>query len=146
MVIHHRDEPFTWEGVPILPYKETGTHFRAITRHTLFTGDEELPVEFRYFEIEPGGHSTLERHEHAHAVMVIRGCGHVLVGSSVSAIGLFDLVHVPSMTWHQFRAGSGEPLGFLCVVSALRDRPQRPTDDDLASLRSVASVAEFIQV
>lgn len=113
------------------PYKETGTHFKSITRQTLFAGAEGMPTELRYFEIEPGGHSTLERHEHQHAVVVIRGCGEVLVGGVVSPIGLHDFVHVPPMTWHQFRASAGEVLGFLCVVASDRDRPQRPTDEDL---------------
>ena len=31
------------------------------------------------------------------------------------------------MTWHQFRATGGEPLGFLCLVRRERDKPQRPT-------------------
>jgi len=30
------------------------------------------------------------------------------------------------MAWHQFRAATDEPLGFLCMVTAERDRPQLP--------------------
>ena len=41
----------------------------------------------------------------------------------------FDLVTIPSWTWHQFRATDGEPLGFLCMVNAERDRPQLPTPE-----------------
>jgi hypothetical protein len=33
------------------------------------------------------------------------------------------------MTWHQFLADAGEPLGFLCMVPSERDRPQLPTAD-----------------
>jgi quercetin dioxygenase-like cupin family protein len=33
-----------------------------------------------------------------------------------------DLVNVPPMTWHQFRAAADAPLGFLCLVPATRDR------------------------
>jgi hypothetical protein len=29
---------------------------------------------------------------------------------------------VSAMTWHQFRATEGEPLGFLCTVNANRDK------------------------
>jgi hypothetical protein len=43
-------------------------------------------------------------------------------------------VSVPPMTWHQFRAAEGEPLGFLCLVSTDRDRPQLPTEQELQAL------------
>ncbi len=48
------------------------------------------------------------------------------------------------MTWHQFRATRGEPLGFLCMVDAVRDRPQLPTEEDLAALRRDPAVARFL--
>ena len=65
-----------------------------------------------------GGYSTLERHEHMHAVMILRGHGQCLVGEEVRQVKPFDLVTIPSWTWHQFRATEGEPLGFLCMVNA----------------------------
>lgn len=143
MVRTHHD--FTWEGVDIHPYKEDGgTHFKSITRQTLFKGAEALPVEFRYFEIQPDGHSTMERHDHLHVVMVIRGSGEVLVGDTITKIGQNDIVHVPSQTWHQFRANQGDHLGFLCLVSTDRDRPYRPQPEDLESLPE--HVRAFIRV
>ena len=57
----------------------------------------------------------------------------------------FDLVTIPSSTWHQFRATEGEPLGFLCMVNVLRDRPQLPTDQELAALKSMPTVAAFLE-
>jgi mannose-6-phosphate isomerase-like protein (cupin superfamily) len=145
MIRHHCGD-FTWEGVDVLPYKEDGTHFKSITRQTLLTAEGDLNAEFRYFEIGQGGHSTLERHEHQHVVLILRGTGRCLVGDEVAAIGPQDLVHIPALTWHQFRATDGEPLGFLCVVSNERDRPQRPTEEELAGLLQVPSVAEFVRV
>jgi hypothetical protein len=50
------------------------------------------------------------------------------------------------MTWHQFRADPDQPLGFLCMVNAERDRPQLPTESDLATLRAIPNVAAFIRV
>lgn len=133
MVRTHSD--FTWEGVDVHPYKEDGgTHFKSITRQTLFKGAETLPVEFRYFEIGPGGHSTLERHEHLHVVMVIRGKGTVLVGEEIRAVDLHDTVHVPAGTWHQFQATEDDHLGFLCLVATDRDRPYRPQAHDLDAM------------
>lgn len=137
---------FRWDGVPVLAYKEAGTHFRGITRQILHAGDEATGAELRYFEIEPGGHSTLERHEHAHVVLVIRGRGGCLVGDEVHDLDTHDVVFVPPVTWHQFRAHRGEALGFLCLVRCERDRPQRPSEDDLEVLRANAAIAAFVRV
>ncbi len=144
ILLRARDD-FRWESIPVLAYKETGNHFRNITRQILYPGDPALPVQWRYFEIADGGHSTLERHEHLHVVMVIRGLGRVLVGDRVLDIGLHDVIHIPAVTWHQFRATEGAPLGFLCVVHVDRDKPQLPDDDALAALRRDPRVAQFIR-
>lgn len=135
-----------WNGVPVLNYKEEGGHFKAISRQVLFPGGPKLGAELRYFEIEPGGHSTLERHDHIHSVMVIRGRGQCLVGDAVYDIGSNDLVYIPSLTWHQFRATAGEPLGFLCLVNVDRDKPQRPDEKSAAALKALPGVGDFIRL
>jgi quercetin dioxygenase-like cupin family protein len=133
-----------WHGVEVLRYKTDGAApFRDITRQVLFQ-DATLACELRYFEVGAAGYSTLERHEHTHAVMVLHGRGRCLVGDRVYAVGEHDLVHIPPLTWHQFRADGDAPLGFLCMVNAARDRPQLPTDEDLAALRRDPEVAAFI--
>lgn len=142
-MIRTQTSPFRWEGVDVHPYKETGTHFRSITRQTLFEGDSAMPIEMRYFEMQPGGYSTLERHEHQHLVMVLRGNGTVLVGDEVYSVGLHDVVHVPPMTWHQFQASGSEPFGILCNVMSERDKPFRPSD--MSDLPEVQSVREFVK-
>ncbi len=134
---------FRWRDVPLKKYQEDGTHFKDVTRQTLFTGEEDQPCELRYFEIAPGGHSTFERHVHTHAVLILRGRGRVLVGAGVREIEAFDLVHVPSLTWHQFRADRGEALGFLCQVACDRDRPMRPDEDERSRLLASPAIAEF---
>jgi quercetin dioxygenase-like cupin family protein len=135
---------FGWEGVDVLAYKEGGP-YKDVTRQVLFEGKDALPAQWRYFEVAPGGHSTLERHEHLHNVLILRGRGTCMVGDEVQAIDEHDLIHVPSLTWHQFRAAADAPLGFLCLVSETRDKPQLPTPDDLAQLRRNQKVAEFIR-
>ena len=137
---------FRWEGVPQKAYKPEGDHFRDITRQVLFSAEAGLDAELRYFEIQPEGHSTLEKHEHTHAVMILRGTGRVLVGTEVFEIGPFDIVRVPPMTWHQFRPAGDSPLGFLCLVNAERDRPILPTEEELRALQSSQEVAAFIRV
>lgn len=135
---------FRWEGVELLAYKEQGSApFKAITRQVLFQRPE-LGCELRYFEMQPGGHSTLERHEHAHAVMIFRGRGTCLVGSDVREVASPDLVFIPPMTWHQFRAPAQEPFGFLCMVNAERDKPQLPSEEELLELRKDPAVAAFL--
>ena len=135
---------YRWDGVEQLPYKEDGRAlFKSITRQVLFS-DPALNGELRYFEMAAGGFSTLERHEHMHAVLILRGRGHCLIGGEVKSLETRDLVTVPPLTWHQFRATKGEPLGFLCMVNALRDKPQLPTADDLARLTADPAIAEFL--
>lgn len=134
-----------WERVETMRYKEDGSApFRDITRQVLFHEDG-LRCEWRYFEIAPGGCSSLERHEHAHAVMILRGAGRCLVGDRIYAVAEHDLVAVPPLAWHQFRADDDAPLGFLCMVDAARDRPQLPDAEALAQLCTDPAVAAFIR-
>jgi quercetin dioxygenase-like cupin family protein len=136
---------FRWAGVAHQPYKQEGAApFKDISRQVLFHEDS-LACELRYFEMAADGYSTLERHEHAHAVMVLRGRGECLVGAQVRAVKPLDLVTIPSWTWHQFRATDGEPLGFLCMVNVLRDRPQVPTEEEVAQLRTTPEVTRFLE-
>ena len=136
---------YRWEGVERRPYKEDDKAlFNSISRQVLFS-DPNSTAELRYFEVEPGGYSTLEKHEHVHAVLILRGGGHCLVGSKVSRIAQNDLISVPPWTWHQFRATGKEPLGFLCMVNAQRDKPQLPSAGDLADLNAIPEVAAFLR-
>ena len=137
-------EGFRWEAVAHLPYKQDGSApFKDISRQVLFHEDK-LGCELRYFEMDAGGYSTLERHEHAHAVMILRGHGTCLLGDEVRPVKQFDLVTIPSWTWHQFRAAQAEPLGFLCMVNVVRDKPQLPDEAELARLRLTPAVARFL--
>src|SRR3984893_6017140 len=140
-VVHRRAKDYRWEGVEELPYKQDDRAlFKTITRQVLFS-HPEMQAELRYFELAPGGFSTLERHAHMHAVLILRGRGHCLVGDEVKRLETNDRVTVPPWAWHQFRASLGEPLGFLCMVDAERDRPQLPTPDEMAALQQNPDIA-----
>jgi len=133
-----------WEGVDTLHYKQAADNsFKAVTRQVLF--DDAGGSQWRYFEVAAGGHTTLERHQHPHAVMILRGPGRCLVGDRIYEVDERDLVSVPPMTWHQFRAAPDSPLGFLCLVSRERDRPQLPTIEDLNRLRANPAIDTFIR-
>ena len=143
-LVRRHDGSFHWEGVDVLKYKQEGSApFKDVTRQVLFES-ADLPAQLRYFEVAPGGFSTLERHEHMHGVLILRGRGHCLVGDEVKQLDMRDLVTVPPMTWHQFRATGDEPLGFLCMVNAERDKPQLPAPEDVARLRRNPAVAAFL--
>jgi quercetin dioxygenase-like cupin family protein len=143
---HYRafHDGYRWDDVAHLPYKQEGAApFKDISRQVLFQ-EPGMGCELRYFEMDAGGYSTLERHEHAHAVMILRGQGQCLLGDHVVAVKPFDLVSIPSWTWHQFRATEGEALGFLCMVNQQRDRPQLPAEQELRSLQSIPAIARFL--
>jgi len=143
--VHRKARHYRWDGVAVMPYKEDARAlFKSITRQVLFS-DPKMHGELRYFEMAPGGFSTLERHEHMHAVLIPRGSGHCLVGDAVRPVATHDLVTVPAMTWHQFRATRGEPLGFLCMVNAARDKPQLPSEQDLKALEADTAIAAFLR-
>ena len=138
------EQDFRWADVTLRQYKdEDAAPFKTVSRQVLFS-DPKLAGELRYFEVAPDGYSTLERHDHMHAVMILRGAGKVLVGDKVHDVKTHDLITIPSWTWHQFRPAPGEKLGFLCLVNAERDRPQLPAAEQLAVLRADAEVARFL--
>ena len=144
MIIRHK-ENYKWENVPVLAYKEDTNCFKNITRQILLDGVPELPCQLRYFEIDPGGHSTLEQHEHVHFVVIFRGQGTVLVGKELQSVQEKDVIEIPPFAWHQFQATSDSPLGFLCLVNLQRDRPKLPTAEDLAALKQDSDIAAFIK-
>ncbi len=122
---------FRWHDVDTLRYKDDASApFRDVTRQVLFSQPDQA-CELRYFEVAANGHSTLERHQHTHAVLILRGHGTVQLGETVEPIAENDLVTIEPMTWHQFAAAADSPLGFLCLVSKDRDRPQLPTDEQV---------------
>lgn len=124
-VIRHSGD-FEWSGVELEPYKETTELWKGITRRELSgKRGESQGFHVRYFEIAPGGYSTLERHEHEHVVIPIRGRGIAQFGCYIYEVGFGDVVYVAPDDPHQFRnPESDEPFGFLCIVNADRDAPQ----------------------
>jgi quercetin dioxygenase-like cupin family protein len=125
---------FNWTGIERKEYKTGTTNFKDIHRFSLLgegTGEHELNMQTRYFEIAPGGYSSLEIHRHPHSVVIIRGKGTLVLGDEVFDLGLHDVVYISPETIHQFLADKGEPLGFLCIVDRYRDKPSIPTDEQV---------------
>ncbi len=114
-----------WTGVPVIDYKEAADHHCGVTRSVLIGNQgEQTAFQVRYFEVQPGGHSTLEHHRHEHVVVVLRGQGEVQLGAMVHHVTFGDTIYVAPNEVHQLRNPSlTEPFGFLCMVDAERDRP-----------------------
>ena len=115
--------------------------FRDVTRHTLLGAGTDgaeagLGFELRYFEVAPGGYSSLERHEHGHAVVIVKGRGAVRLGEATEPVSALDVVYVAPHDVHRFSAAAGETLGFLCVVDRVRDRPVVVDEDAPAGTAS----------
>jgi quercetin dioxygenase-like cupin family protein len=116
--------------------------WRAITRHRLLS-EAPAAFELRYFELAPGGYSSLEKHRHVHFVIALRGAGRALVGDTVHELAPFDALYVPPLTPHRWMAAGDEPFGFLCPVDAERDRPQPLADSEWEALRANPVTAPF---
>jgi quercetin dioxygenase-like cupin family protein len=120
-----------WEGIQALAYKPAADHHCGVVRNTLI-GDsgERTAFHVRYFEIAPGGFTSLERHEHEHVVIVLRGGGEVRLGVERHPLAFGDAVYVAPWETHQLHnPSSSEPFGFLCLVDACRDAPQPVAGD-----------------
>lgn len=128
-----------WEGVEVEGYRPGAAV--GVERHTIVGGRKADPgesgpkLELRYFELQPGAVSRLEKHEHEHYVIIRRGEGYAIVGESVTPVGPNDVVYVGPMEIHQFLNRGQEPFGFYCIVDACRDFVQEPTQDDLTKMR-----------
>jgi quercetin dioxygenase-like cupin family protein len=124
-VVRHNGD-FTWADVPLEAYKKTTEQWKGITRRELVGKRGESPkFHLRYFEIDPGGYSTLEKHEHEHVVVGMRGRGEAQMGCFIHKLGFGDVVYVSPSEPHQFSCpeDASEPFGFLCLVNAERDVP-----------------------
>ncbi len=130
-----------WEGIEAAGYAPDapGT---SVTRHTIVgnrKNDASEPgpkMELRYFEVQPGAASRLEKHEHEHYVIVRRGLGYAVIGDSATEIGANDVVYVGPLELHQFVNRGDEPFGFYCFVDTCRDFSQAPTPGELARLEA----------
>ncbi len=140
---------FRWDGVTARAYKDDpgtarGMAWQGLSRHTLVRSEEAgVSFEVRYFEIAPGGFSSLEKHEHVHVVFAARGAGQALIGDQVVDLNHLDLVETPPWAPHRWINPSDEPFGFICTVEGARDKPQPLSDDEWDALRADPRTASF---
>jgi len=124
MRLHRFDESYKWSGIKPEAYKKPDGSWADVVRHTLIGArGESTDFHLRYFEVAPGGNTSLESHEHEHVVVCVRGEGQCLVRKKEYEIGFMDVIYIPPGAPHQLRNPGKEPFGFLCIVDAERDRP-----------------------
>ncbi len=134
VIEHLAFDNFTWAGRMPGDYKSSDAGdvlpFKDVIRHELLgKNDEPMAFDVRYFEIGPGGHSSLEKHAHIHAVIAVRGRGVLINGDGRHTLEPMDIAYVPPMRVHQLRnaaSDDAEPFGFFCIVDRDRDRPTAP--------------------
>lgn len=116
--IHHfsgSEGAFDWEDVSDKVVDSEDS--RAVTGKLLVGPRDGAPnFRIRYFRIEPGGYSPLERHPHDHGIFILHGRAQVRMGSERVTVGPRDVVYVPGNETHQLRTVGDEPLSFLCVI------------------------------
>ena len=116
---------FQWSGGYLKEYKiEGGLDFKGIVRHELVGNfGENTKFDLRYFEIEHGGYSSLEKHVHEHVIIGVRGKGILVNGTEEILIQMHDIAYVAPLEKHQLRNCGSDPFGFFCIVDHERDRP-----------------------
>jgi quercetin dioxygenase-like cupin family protein len=115
----------TWRGVADEPYKTvTGGWSNIIRRVLIGARGESARFHVRYFEIAPGGSSSLERHRHEHVVICVKGEGIVRTGKTKRGMGFMDTLYIAPDTIHQLSNPFKIPFGFFCIVNARRDKPE----------------------
>ena len=119
---------FHWEHTEVEPYKIAANdigEFAGASRQVLIgKGGERVAFHLRYFELEPKGYTSLERHRHAHVVIGVRGRGLVRIGDREYPLAPHDLVYIGSEQAHQLRTTGRSKFGFFCIVNARRDKPR----------------------
>lgn len=83
----------------------------------------------RYYVVEHGGHTPLDRHRYEHEVFILEGRGTMVSEEGEIEVKPGDAIYLGPNELHQFRNRNREPLVFLCATGdeALYK------DDDLAS-------------
>ncbi len=116
---------WNWEGRASSPYKDAlDGGFQGVRRVELVGKfGERTRCDLRYFEVAPGGHTSLERHVHTHIVIGARGEGVLALDGRRLPLRRLDVACVRPLESHQLRNETAEPFGFFCVVDHDRDRP-----------------------
>ncbi len=119
---------YDWEGRDSQTYKDDDTlPFRGVRRVELLGGNgERTHFDLRYFELSPGGYTSLEKHLHTHVIIGARGRGLLRRDDVEQPLEEHDIAYIEPLSIHQLTNPGDEPFGFYCLVDRDRDRPMAP--------------------
>ncbi len=107
---------FLWDGIKVRSYTE---EFKGVTRQVFIGADDgSNNFEMRYFRLDPGTHSNLERHPHEHGVLILHGHARLQLNEQSFDVHPYDAVFISGNDLHQFVVKGEEAFGFLCVIKA----------------------------
>ncbi len=118
---------YRWSGRTMVDYKQDSSiPFKNIARSELIGSfGESTSFDLRYFEIEPGGYSSFEKHIHEHVIIGVRGEGKLVKADCLLSIKEHDVAYVAPLEPHQLKNDGPVPFGFFCIVDHVRDKPQQ---------------------
>ena len=111
-----------WDGVEPRPY-DLGEAVAGTKRVLVGPDDGAGNFALRYFEIVPGGKSSLDLHDHDHGIVIVKGRARVLIGRETHELGPGDVAYIGGRQEHQLTNLGDGPLGFLCVNPARATGP-----------------------
>jgi quercetin dioxygenase-like cupin family protein len=92
-------------------------YMKAVSIRYLIVQEFGAPnFEMRYFELNRGGKTSLDRHDYEHEVFIVRGTGRLVLNGREFSLKQNDAVLVEPNEEHQFFHEGEEPFGMLCIV------------------------------
>lgn len=118
---------FRWEGRAPQEYKSDNQFtFKGVSRIELIgKSGEKTKFDLRYFELEPGGFSSFEKHVHEHVIIAAQGKGVLIKGNERFELEPNTIAYVGPLEPHQLRNESENIFGFYCIVDHDRDKPMQ---------------------
>ncbi|HSS66485.1 MAG TPA: RuBisCO large subunit C-terminal-like domain-containing protein [Gammaproteobacteria bacterium] len=122
------EKGFEWKGRASSPYKDAADlAFKGVRRVELVGKfGERTHCDLRYFEVQPGGYTSQEKHLHTHIIIGARGEAVLAMGNRRFPFRQHDIAYIAPLEVHQLVNDGDEPFGFYCVVDHDRDRPMGP--------------------
>jgi len=115
-----------WPEREKTPYKtdQKLPHSNASRTELIGQNNEQTNFELRYFELQPNGFTSHERHQHTHVVIGVRGNGCLMIDDQQYPLGPNDIAYIPPNSAHQLSNQSQQAFGFYCLVDRYRDKPK----------------------
>ncbi len=98
-------------------------HANASRTELIGKHQQQTNFELRYFELEPGGYTSHERHQHTHVIIGVHGAGHLIIEQQSHLLQEQDIAYIPPLSRHQLRNDGNKAFGFYCLVDRYRDKP-----------------------